>query len=413
MLKLSSPSRRRFLIRSLAYGCTAAASPFVTPVTFAAAPGDNRLVVIILRGAMDGLDVVRPLGDPHYALLRPTLAGSGPAARSRDLDGFFALHERLARLMPLWKAGELGFVHAVSTPYRDKRSHFDGQDILEAGIAGSTTDGISDGWLNRLLQHLPGATAQTAYAVGRDDLLILRGEARVSRWTPEQRLDLTPQSRLLLETVYHDDPLFQQASDEAIALAEVLEIDTADEDAEAMAKGPAMMKAASGGGGERTARLAAFAAERLNDTARIAAFSINGWDTHYRQEAGLDRALGELQAAILALREGLGTNWGKTAVLAMTEFGRTARENGSGGTDHGTGGLMLLAGGAVRGGKVYGRWPGLGEGDLYQGRDLMPTGDVRAYAAWAMAGQFGLPASAIEGTVFPDLDMGADPHIIA
>ena len=153
-------SRRAFLARSAVLGCSAAASPLWTRVSFAAAPWDTRLVVIILRGGMDGLDVVRPYGAPEYAALRGSLAAEGGA----DLDGFFGLHPALSPLMPLWARGELGFVHAVSTPYRDKRSHFDGQDLLEAGTGDLA--GARDGWLNRMLQLVPGVEAQTAFALG-------------------------------------------------------------------------------------------------------------------------------------------------------------------------------------------------------------------------------------------------------
>ena len=158
--------------------------------------------------------------------------------------------------------------------------------------------------------------------------------------------------------------------------------------------------------------LAAFTAARLNGETRIAAFSINGWDTHKEQGGGLSRTLGTLQNTILTLKAGLGANWGKTTVLAMTEFGRTARENGSRGTDHGTGGLMVLAGGAVRGGRVLGRWPGLTEAALYDRRDLMPTSDVRSHAAWVMRGLFGIDAGLLSGSIFPGLDIGADTGLL-
>ena len=150
----------------------------------------------------------------------------------------------------------------------------------------------------------------------------------------------------------------------------------------------------------------------MNEDTRIAAFSIGGWDTHRNQNGTLPNALKELSSAILTLKKRLGRNWDQTTVLAMTEFGRTVRENGSGGTNHGTGGAMLMAGGAVKGGKVHGQWPGLWELDLYQGRDLEPTADVRSYAAWALRNLFAVDRSALEGLVFPGLDMGSDPRII-
>ncbi|MBY5990188.1 DUF1501 domain-containing protein [Roseovarius atlanticus] len=401
-------SRRAFMSRSLALGCSLAASPLVTPVTMASGPWDARLVVIILRGAMDGLDTVRPLGDPGFAGLRDGIPEAGP-----DLDGFFGLHPALSGLMPLWEKGELGFAHAVSTPYRDKRSHFDGQDILEAGTGPDAAGQARDGWLNRMLQAMPGVTSETAYAVGREDMLLLTGDAPVANWSPEAALALSPQAQRLLERVMHDDPLFRDSIDEAIALsrAEVMEM-TGGEDLDA----GAMMNAMQDNmqptrEADRVGSIVRFAAERLRQESRIAAFSLNGFDTHARQDRTLPRALDPLQEAVLTLRQELGDVWDKTAVLAMTEFGRTARWNGSGGTDHGTAGAMLLAGGAVRGGRVLADWPGLSEPDLYQRRDLMPTRDVRAFAGWAMRDLFGMDRGVIERTIFPGLELGSDPKL--
>ena len=403
---MSKPSlTRRGLLKSLSVlGCSAAAHPLLTTVTFASVPGDARLVVLILRGGMDGLDVVQPVGDPDYAIARPNLR-----SEAQDLDGYFALNNGLADLMPLWQSRELAFVHAVSTPYRDKRSHFDGQDLLEAGTAPDAGFAISrDGWLNRLLQVMPGATGETAFAIGQENLKILSGDAPVSNWAPNTKLNLSERARMLLTEAYHDDPLFRGAALEAMELADLMVNDAAT-DAAASDEMQAMMRQ---DGGRSDNALAAFAADRLNHDTRIACFSINGWDTHRNQGGALNRALPRLAQSILTLKQGLGDNWAQTTVIAMTEFGRTARENGTAGTDHGTGGLMVLAGGAVAGGKVYGRWPGLAEADLYDRRDLMPTGDVRSVAGWAMADMFGLDRSALEGAIFPGLELGQNPGII-
>ncbi|MGJ8557562.1 MAG: DUF1501 domain-containing protein [Sulfitobacter geojensis] len=382
-------SRRDILTRAGVIGCSLAASPLLTPVTFASAPWDTRLVVIILRGGMDGLDVVRPVGDPAYAALRPRL---GQGKSGLDLDGYFALHPALAALMPLWRAQELGFCHAVSTPYRDKRSHFDGQDMLEAGTD-TLEGGVRDGWLNRMLQQVPGIRADTAYAIGNNDIRVLDGAAPVADWAPDARLGLSPQAMRLAELVMEDDPALHAA------LAE----------AQMLSAGSATTRAK----GQPHARIAAFAASRLKNDARVAAFSLGGWDTHRRQDRALPRSLAHLSETLLTLRSGLGAKvWGKTAVVAMTEFGRTARENGTGGTDHGTAGVMVLAGGAVRGGQVYTDWPGLAENELYQERDLMPTADVRAPVAWIMRGLLGLERSVLEGAVFPGLDLGRDWKVL-
>ncbi|KMK65796.1 DUF1501 domain-containing protein [Puniceibacterium sp. IMCC21224] len=405
-------SRRGFLSRSALVGCSLAASPLMTPVSFAAAPGDNRLVVIILRGGMDGLDVVQPYGDPAFAALRGG-PRPGTADGPIDLDGYFALHPALGPLLPMWRQGQLGFVHAVSTPYRDKRSHFDGQDLLEAGIP-DLSGGLSrDGWLNRLLQHYPGLHSETAYAIGQENMAVIDGPAPVSRWSPEADLALTPQAVRLARRVMQDDPAFAAAMTQALALAE------SDGDAVAAPGGFDQMMSMvaedrqNARKGNAETRIASFAADRLRGDSRIATFSINGWDTHEQQARNLGKALDRLARTILDLKEGLGDSvWNRTTVMAMTEFGRTARLNGTQGTDHGTGGLMILAGGAVRGGRVVSDWPGLSEADLYDRRDLMPTRDVRAHAGWILRSLYGLDTGLIENVVFPGLDLGTDPRLL-
>ena len=405
-------SRRRFLTRGTALGCSLAASPLLTPVTMASAPWDNRLVMIILRGGMDGLDVVRPYGAREFSelqrdtLIRKTGSSDGPI----DLDGFFALHPALSQLMPLWRDEDLGFVHAVSTPYRDKRSHFDGQDILEAGTGEDSVGRIRDGWLNRMLQHVPGVEAQTAYAIGRADMLLTRGAAEVADWSPDAALVLSSQAQKLLEVVMHDDPLFRDAALEAIALSESQISMAADRDGLNGDETNNMMREARKGDGPES--IARFAAEKLRGETRIAAFSLDGFDSHSHQVKTLTRALGQLQTAILTLKDGLGPVWEKTTVVAMTEFGRTARLNGTQGTDHGTGGAILLAGGALRGGRVVADWPGLAEADLYEGRDLLPTRDARAHTAWIMRHLFGLDRSLLEDVIFPGVELGQDPKLI-
>lgn len=397
---------RRFFLRSLgALGCSAAAHPFLTSVTLAEATkaggaplGDHRLVVAILRGAMDGLDVVRPVQDPLFAQYRPTLANSA----ALPLAGGFALHPGLGDLMPLWTAGELAFAHAVSTPYRDKRSHFDGQDLLEAGTGMDAPASLRrEGWLNRMLQAVPGLAAETAFAVGREALPLLSGAAPSMSWAPDQTLPLSAQGQLLLEAIYHDDDLFREAGNAAMMMADAA---------------PATADSMEAPAANRQLRdidaLVAFAAERLRGATRIAAFSQGGWDTHRGQANTIGTPLARLQHTILQLKTALGPEvWGKTLFLAMTEFGRTVRENGTGGTDHGTGGLLVMAGGALKGAQVLGRWPGLAE--LYAGRDLMPTSDVRAWAAWGMHALYGLDRQVLERAVFPGLDMGDDPRFLA
>ncbi len=403
-------TRRSLLTRSALIGCCAAASPLLTRLSLAAAPWDTRLVVIILRGGMDGLDIVRPWGAPEYAALRGQLGGGADSdglGGGHDLDGFFALHPGLAPLVPLWSAGELGFVHAVATPYRDKRSHFDGQDLLEAGTASLAggRGGARDGWLNRMLQNVPGVEGRTAFAIGHGKMKLLDGQAPVADWSPDANLEMSPQAVRLAQLVMQDDPAFHAALSEALMLSG---------DGEAMAMvNDGKMAVPARTRGKAHVKVAEFAAEQLRGDTRIASFSINGWDTHNRQDRAIKGALSRLSDTILTLKQRLGADvWQKTSIVAMTEFGRTVRLNGTGGTDHGTGGAMVLAGGAIRGGRVMGDWPGLDEAALYARRDLMPTTDVRAPAAWIMRAMNGLERSVLEKSVFPGLEMGADPGLV-
>jgi uncharacterized protein (DUF1501 family) len=403
-------SKRLFLSKTLAFACSAAASPLMTPMTLASVPSDKRLVVIVLRGGMDGLDLLRPSGDPLLAAYRPALI----ARAGNDLNGYFSLHPDLAGLMPMWQAGELGFVQAVSTPYRNKRSHFDGQDILESGSDHIGADTRDSGWINRMLGLIPDADKETAFSVGRENLLLMRGDQAVSSWSPAGRMDISPQAKLLLEAIYAKDPLFAEAGQAAITLAGQLSTQSRmpPEESDENMMQTMVQNLLKAGRAQKAEGLARFAAGRLREDTRIAAFSLGGWDTHLKQYNTMRRALGQLQSALVTLKAELGAVWQDTAVLCMTEFGRTVRENGSEGTDHGTGGAMVLAGGAIRGGKVYGDWPGIAGPDLFAGRDLLPTNDVRRYAAWIVRGFFGLEVSSLEKTVFPGLDMKADPRLL-
>lgn len=382
--------RRSFLTGALALGCAPAAMPLLTQATFAHIPGEARLVVIVLRGGLDGLDLVRPVGDPAWAALRPG------AREGVDLGAGFALHPAAAALAGLFAAGELGFIHAVATPYRERRSHFDGQDLLEAGTAPDAPAGLRrSGWLNRLVAALPGAQAATAFGLGREALPILAGPAPVSAWSPDTRLRLGAQGRMLLSALYRGDAQFEEPAQMALALAQSL-IDPPE--------------GGEGGPLAEIDRFAAFAAGRLREETRIVALSLSGWDTHADQARALARPMARLVHLLLRLKAELGPLWARTGVLALTEFGRTVALNGSGGTDHGTGGVALLAGGALRGGRVLGRWPGLA--NPLDGRDLEPTADVRAAIGWALRGLFGLDRWLIEEALFPGLELGTDPGLL-
>lgn len=371
-------SRRGFL----ASACCLAAAPIFTPVTFAAMPGDNRFVTIVLRGAMDGLDLVQPYGDAGFAALRPTLSLT-PDKGLIDLDGQFGLNPAAADLMPLWKSKELAFVHAVSTPYRDQRSHFDGQDMLESG--GEHVSEEKTGWLNRALAVIPRSDARKAIDVNTSTELILTGPNNVDVWASDSNLGPAKDEMQFLMRLYAGDPAFAKAMEEATR-----------------ADSASMMAEPSGQRGEKITDVAALAGNMLKGDYRIASFSITGWDTHIGQLGQFKRPVQDLAQAITTLKATMGPElWSKTVVLAMTEFGRTVRENGSGGTDHGTGGCAVLAGGAVAGGRVLGRWPGLGDGALLDDRDLMPTADVRELAAAMLYRQFDVSAEDLTGKIFP------------
>jgi uncharacterized protein (DUF1501 family) len=267
-----------------------------------------------------------------------------------------------------------------------------------------------------MLQAVPGIEAETAFAIGREALPLLEGPAPALSWSPEQRLPLSPQGERLLEALYHDDALFRDAGADAVFLsadaAAMAEAAAAKPEAEAEEDGAAMAGAPTLAPRQLADvdALVDYAAEKLAGRTRIAAFSLSGWDTHRGQVAAIATPLARLARTITRLRERSGAAvWGRTLFMAMTEFGRTVRENGTAGTDHGTGGLVILAGGALRRAAVWGAWPGLAEDALYAGRDLMPTSDVREWAAWGVRNLYGLQTRVLEEAVFPGLRMGADP----
>ncbi len=309
-----------------------------------------------------------PLGDPAYADLRPGIAltRDGPAA-ALPLDGFFALHPALPTFARLYAARQALVVHAAATGYRE-RSHFDGQDVLESGQPGPGH--TASGWLNRLVAALPageGIPPRSALGVGVVPPLILRGPAPVLGWAPPRLPRASDElGRRVLGLYEAHDPML------AAALAHGLDVD-------ALAKGESKGGPKGSGGlrglAEGAARLIA-----ADDGPRIAALALDGWDTHADEGGATGRLaglLGGLDGVFSVFSEILAPRWSDTAILVVTEFGRTARVNGTTGTDHGTGTVAFLLGGAVRGGRVLADWPGLGPAQLRDGRDLAPTIDVR------------------------------------
>ncbi len=394
--ELPPPSRRALLVSSGALFAWA----FLPKFARAAGQRDPRFIVIILRGALDGLSTVGPVGDPSYVGLHGALAlsvaGDHPAI---PLDGFFVLNPAMPVLGRLYKQGHAALVHATATAYRE-RSHFDGQDVLESGYPGPGT--IESGWLNRALEALPNGepiAPRNGLAVGPATPLVLRGAAPVLGWSPQYLAAASDDLAARVIDLYaHRDPVLQ------IALAQGLE-------AERIAAHEGMTAdAAQKPGGMNTAvgmRRAAEGAAKLiaaDDGPRVAALAFDGWDTHANEGGATGRLaqlLGGLDGALEAFESGLGPQWKDTAILVVTEFGRTARINGTTGTDHGTGTVAILAGGAVKGGRVIAEWPGLKDAQLYQNRDLKPTTDLRGVMKGLLADLFGLPASVLIEKVFP------------
>jgi uncharacterized protein (DUF1501 family) len=393
------PSRRDFLSVSGAAFASAAIPRWAS----AATARDPRLVVIILRGALDGLSAVAPIGDPNYAELHRDLAlrWDGEHAALK-LDAFFGLNPAMTNFARLYNAKQALIVHATATHYRD-RSHFDGQDVLESGrLSPGHTE---SGWLNRAVAALPkgdNVATPNALAVGYAAPLVIRGPAPILGWAPS---GINPPTDDLVARVMklyaHADP----------RLAEAL---SAGLDADRMASRNGMDTLKPSGDAALQMKKAAIGAARLmaaDDGPRIVALAIDGWDTHVGEGGATGRLaqlLGGLDGAIGGFEEELGPRWASTAIVAITEFGRTARINGTVGTDHGTGTVAFLAGGAVAGGRVVADWPGLRTADLHEARDLKPPTDLRSVLKGVLAEHLGLSAETLARAVFPDT-MGTRP----
>jgi uncharacterized protein (DUF1501 family) len=384
---------RRASLLGLAGGAVFAGLGGRMTLAMAAAPTERRFVVVILRGALDGMAAVPPYGDPALAGLRGGLVppAVGQPNGMLDLGGFYGLHPSLANLHTMYAANELLIVHAVAGPYRS-RSHFEAQDYLESGADHRMTSG----WLNRAVAAMPPDAAATAaggpaLAIGTGVPLLLRGPATVGSWAPHGLATPAPDLYAQIAALHAGDTLTGPAIAEGLRergfSAQALAAASGDDDPKTRYSFPALARDAG-------AMLAAV------NGPRIAAMEIGGWDTHQAQVNRLDGVLRQLDAGLAGLKAGLGPAWQQTAVLVMTEFGRTARENGTHGTDHGTGTVAFVLGGAVRGGRVLADWPGLGGGRLLEDRDLQPTTDLRAVAKGLLAQHLGLPQPAL-AQVFP------------
>jgi len=365
---------------------------------------DPRFLTIVLRGALDGLATVAPVGDPDWAALRGdnalALEGKTPALK---LDDLFALNPAMPVLHRMFLAKEAIIVHACATPYRE-RSHFDGQDVLESGLP---KPAISDsGWLNRALLGLPAGgrvdpNGGKAFGVGPVTPLVVRGPAPVLSWAPQSVLPASDDTTQRLLALYrHTDQKLANAIEDG---AKVAAIEHA---------GDMMQKPGGPGPGQVRAYFAEVAGNAAKflarpDGPRVGALALDGWDTHVNEgiaNGRLSQLLGSLDAALDAIKGNMGPAWRDTVVALVTEFGRTARINGTEGTDHGTATVALLAGGALKGGRVIADWPGLKSADLYEQRDLKPTADLRGVLKGLLKDHLRADERALAQSVFPGSD---------
>ncbi len=389
-------SRRRFLQA----GGALTAGALLPSILFARTGGESRLVVVILRGALDGLAAAPPHADPDYARLHRDLAIAPPGSAdgALGLDTTFGLHPELQFLHERYAADELIVFHAVASPYRD-RSHFDGQNVLENGYRQPL--GSADGWLNRAVGALSARTSgrSAAVAIAQNVPLILRGDTAVLSKSPIATPDVDEELLLRLQDLYSKDDWLSARLSEALQSEHL-----GDASRDLQATTPMVSSSRSVDRITAAARMAA-AVMRSEGGPEVAVLEATGWDTHANQggaKGALAQRLRGLDAALRALGDDLGPLWSRTAVLVVTEFGRTAAMNGTRGTDHGTAGCAFLVGGAVRGGRVIADWPGLDAGSLLDHRDLRPTLDLRSVFKAVLADHLHVDARTLATRVFPD-----------
>ena len=385
---------RRQVLKAAGIGAIASSIP---GLSFAKLEGEQRFVLVILRGAADGLAVAPPYGDGNYRKVRGELALPGPGDSDglMKLDGLFGLHPSLKGIHGEYENDSALIVHAIASPYRE-RSHFDGQDVLENG--GAAVGMARDGWLNRSLQPLGSSLGEeVAIAMAQTTPLVLRGDNSVMSWAPSRLPDADDSTLRRLQAMYADDEFF------ATRLTQALE-------AQAIAEGDSMMsdnQARRGNDAQQSRAMMQATARFLTaeDGPRIAVLETGGWDTHANQGTtggALANRLQALDDGLMTLRDEMGDTWSHTVVAVVTEFGRTVAVNGTRGTDHGTGSAAILLGGAVDGGRVIADWPGLRTSDLYQGRDLAPTTDMRSLFKGILSEHLSLSDKLLNNLAFPD-----------
>jgi uncharacterized protein (DUF1501 family) len=396
---------RRQFIRTAAT-LSAAGILIVGPHAWAARAleGDSsrkRLVVVFLRGAVDGLNVVVPYGDSQYYDQRPTIAipRAGGDGAIIDLDGHFGLNPALISIMPMWKDGTLAFVHSCGSP-DPTRSHFDAQDYMESGTPGRKSTG--DGWMNRVLGALPGAHGPTeAVSLGPTVPRILSGHREVAsiplgRGAARPMPMDNPKIEDAFDRLYTGDDPLSRAYQEGRVARTKLRTELMQDMTEANNGAPS-----PNGFSDDTGRLARLIAR--DPSIRLAFLALGGWDTHVNQGSSngqLANHLKPLGEGLASFVKDLGPAYNDTVILVISEFGRTVHENGNGGTDHGHGNVMWVMGGPVRGRRVHAKWQGLGQSALYEERDLAVTTDFREPIGNVLRSHMGLPAGQID-RVFP------------
>ena len=394
--------RRNFLRRSLLASTAGLAAVGARGCawrsTAQAAASSPRLIVILLRGAADGLHVVVPYQEANYYTARPTMAIAPPGEKDGaiDLDGQFGLHPMLEPLMAQWQAKNLAFVQAVG--FRGTtRSHFQAQDYLESGVA-TLESGGNSGWLNRLVGVLPEGGTTQAVSISNNMPLIFMGPQAVTSMVSGKagsrdiQID-RPQIQAVFDQLYAQDERLSQVYQEGREARDILMRSLAEEKMAASRDAPTPTQF------EVSARY--LARLMAGDAATQVAFmELGGWDSHVNQRGVLNRQLQPLGSGLAALAENLGPAYENTAIVVMSEFGRTVAENGNRGSDHGYGNTMWLMGGAIKGGKMYGEWPGLAEAALHESRDLAITTDSRDVLMSLLSQHFSLDANALS-QVFP------------
>ncbi|HEX3700068.1 MAG TPA: DUF1501 domain-containing protein [Phenylobacterium sp.] len=406
------PSRRGVLAAAGAFGLSL---QFLASQSFAAterAAETKKFIFVICRGGMDGLTVAPPVGDPDYAGLRGPIALQDEALK---LDGVHALHPSLSATHALAKAGEARIVPAVATPDR-ARSHFEAQDVLESGSP--VVYGVTTGWLNRTVESLARQRRVTALSVGPTAPLVLRGKAAFASWSPGKVVDGSARLPTLLQDLYRNDALLGPALARGLAteaMAQEAMTNVAQMSPAQAAVAPTAMTRPGGPAVQAYQRQGQEAARKLGETLagfmreprgpQIAALSLDGFDTHANEGAAqgqLATRLAYLDAVLDGIHQGLGPAWKDTVVVVATEFGRTARVNGTAGTDHGTASTALLLGGALKPGGIVGDWPTLKASALFENRDLAPTLDMRGLFKGVLGDHLGVERAALDTTIFPD-----------